>query len=70
MYWNSQRFNTSQIINLITLQSNKYLIAGDDDLENREEGNESVHDEWKKKSGNVHVNMCHQIGFNEEFNKI
>ena len=46
-------------------------MAGDDDLENIDEGTDTVaRDDWEKKSGNLHVNLCHQIGINQELNKL
>ena len=52
----------------IYFQSDKLLITEEDDLDNIEEP--AAQNDWQKKSGSLHVNLCHQIGLNEEFNKI
>jgi len=51
-------------------ESSKDLISEEDDFENLYETEETEQKKWKRKSGNLHVNLCHQIGLNNEFNKI
>jgi len=51
-------------------EGTKHLIAEEDDLENIDEVEAIRQVKGKRKSGNLHVNLCHQIGLNEDLNKI
>ena len=52
----------------IHFQNSKLLIAEEDDLDNIEEP--ALQSDWKKKIGKLHVNLCHQIGLDDELHKI
>jgi len=51
-------------------ESSKDLISEEEHFENLYETEETGQKQWKRKSGNLHVNLCHQIGLKDEFNKI
>jgi len=51
-------------------ESRENLVAGDDDLEIRDEDADQIfRSGWKKNTGNLHVNLVHQVDIEAEFNK-
>merc|ERR1719481_936946 len=51
-------------------ESRKDLMDEEDDLENVFKSEQSAQKKGNRQSGNLHVNLCHQIGLDDEFNKI
>jgi len=58
---------SKKVIDRNMTESDENLISEEDELEVREKAEEK---KWNRNSGNLHVNLCHQIGFNDEFEKI
>jgi len=52
------------------LAESSKLMDEEDELENVYKSEQSAQKKGNRQSGNLHINLCHQIGLDDEFNKI